>query len=61
MKKFGTIIMLIGFFIIFGTAGQSDYETLVLAKETTPFWQIQSLCFTGLTLLVTGAFLVKKK
>ncbi|MFA5098960.1 MAG: hypothetical protein WC461_01935 [Candidatus Paceibacterota bacterium] len=61
MKKVGVIAMVLGVLIVLGSIGQSDFETLILAEETTPFCQIQLHCLAGLALFVLGLLINKKE
>jgi len=60
MKKIGIIAIILGAFIVLGSVGQSDFETLVLLKEETPFWQIQLHCLAGFALIGLGSILITR-
>ncbi len=54
-------LMVVGALVVFGAIGQSDYETIVLQKEITPFWQLRLWAITGLVLVIIGLILPNRK
>jgi len=54
---FKATLIICGAVIVLGAIGQSDYESIVLKTEITPFWQILLMTAMGLAFVLAGIFL----
>ena len=61
MKTLGGLLMFVGFFMIAGAAGTSDYETTVSHAIATPTWEIATIAVAGLAMMWFGSRLISGK
>ncbi len=61
MKTLGGLLMFVGFFMIAGAAGTSDYETTVSHAIATPTWEIATIAVAGLAMMWFGSRLIQTK
>lgn len=50
------ILILSGVVVMLGTVGQSDFESIIIKKEITPFWHLVMMAVMGLALALAGIF-----
>lgn len=55
MKAMGGVLMGVGFLVVAGAAGSSDYESTMTTGTITPFWEIALMAGVGLLLMYVGS------